>query len=211
VRVDRIEGGPWKQNCFVVASDGEALIIDPGGNAQNIVDHLEREKLKLRAIVNTHGHYDHLGAVVALAARGDAPFFISGREAPIMRGANMLRFIFRSPEKVVVPDDYVDLDQLTGPLEVGGVSIECISTPGHTPGSHCFRIGEHLFTGDTILPRSPGNTRLPGGDEGALMNSLARLRELPPLTLVHPGHGRDMPLGEGLDAVAAQDRRSSRC
>ena len=139
-----------------------------------------------------------------MVRRTGAPLFISDREAPIMRSANLLRFVFRSADKVEVPDAWTDLDPLAGRPDLVPLGLECIPTPGHTPGSFCFRTGGHLFGGDTVLPDAPGNTKLPGGDAEAMDRTLAALHELPPTTLLHPGHGRDLPLHEALDVIATR-------
>lgn len=204
MRVSRLPGGPWKQNCFMVADGGDAVLIDPGGNAAGILAHLSESGLRLQGVLNTHGHFDHLGAVCEVMRQSGAPLFISDQEAPIMRSSNLLRFIFRSTEPVEVPDSWTNLDGLEGMTGDVPLGIECIATPGHTPGSYCFRIGDHLFGGDTVLPRAPGNTMLPGGDALAIEVSLAALRELPPTMVLHPGHGRDQPLHEALHTIAAR-------
>ena len=110
VDVQRMRGGPWGQNCFVVAQDGRALVIDPGGHADEILAELGARDLALIAILNTHGHFDHIGAVQPLVDATGADFYISGKEVPIMKTSNMLRFIFKSKEKVVVPTSFIDLD-----------------------------------------------------------------------------------------------------
>lgn len=199
--VQRLPGGPWGQNAFLVSNGDAALVIDPGGNAADILAVLADRGLSLTAILNTHGHLDHIGAVVALVDATGAPFYISGKEAPIMKSSNMLRFIFKIREKVVVPSQWVDLDLAGGGLSFAGLHVECIATAGHTPGGYCFVIGHHLFSGDTLLRTAPASVDLPGGDRDALNRSLALLATLPRSLVLHPGHGRDTTLGDALDAV----------
>jgi hydroxyacylglutathione hydrolase len=208
VSVTPLPGGPWKQNCYIVAEGSDAVLVDPGGNATSILAYVGENGLRLHGVLNTHGHFDHLGAVCEVLRETGVPFFISGKEAPIMRSSNMLRFIFRSSEPVEVPDSWVDLDGLGGKTGMVPLGIECLATPGHTPGSYCFRYGDHLFGGDTVLPRAPGNTRLPGGDALAMHVSLSALRELPPATVLHPGHGQDQLLHDALDLIAARSSGS---
>ena len=207
MHVERLVGGPWGQNCFVVHSDGHAVLIDPGGatdeSVERILAYLRDRSLELAAIVNTHGHFDHIGGVTPIVAATGAEFVISAREVPIMKSSNMLRFIFKVKERVVVPSTFTDLDELPDTIERGGITIRCIETPGHTPGGHCFVIDGHIFTGDTVLRTMPATSELPGGDAEALAASIALLRTLPPELILHPGHGRDSTLGEALDSLPA--------
>jgi hydroxyacylglutathione hydrolase len=199
--VERIAGGPWGQNAFLVVNGALALLIDPGGRADAVVSLLAARHLTLVAILNTHGHFDHIGAVQPLIESTRASFYISGREAPIMKTSNMLRFIFKSKEMVVVPKVFTDLDLLPEYIELAGLKIRCIQTPGHTPGGYCFMIGKHLFSGDTLLRNMAGIADLPGGDPAALTNSIELLRTLPQEVTLHPGHGQDTTLDEALTSM----------
>jgi glyoxylase-like metal-dependent hydrolase (beta-lactamase superfamily II) len=210
IDVARVPGGPWRENSFLLANAGKAVLIDPGGPADDIIEVLEDAGLALVAILNTHGHFDHIGAVQPLIDILGVPFYISGREVPIMKTSNMLRFIFKSKEKVTVPTSFIDLDTLPEHLQLAGLSIRCIETPGHTPGGYCFYIGAHLFSGDTVLRTMPGTAELPGGDPDALLRSLELLATLPPETILHPGHGADSTLGEALTAIAERPVRQRR-
>ena len=201
--VERLPGGPWGENTFLLVNGSQSLLIDPGGSAGELLSLLSQRQLSLVAIVNTHGHFDHIGAVQPLLDATGAGFYISGREVPIMRGSNLLRFIFKSKEKVVIPTVFTDLDALDGELNLAGVSIQCIETPGHTPGGYCFLIEGHLFSGDTLLRKVPGSTDLPGGDAAALARSIDLLRTLPKTLILHPGHGYDTSLGEALSQLSS--------
>jgi hydroxyacylglutathione hydrolase len=202
MQVRRLPGGPWGQNAFVISRAGAALLIDPGGGADDILAHLRSSGLRLRGILNTHGHFDHVGAVDAVVIATLAPFFISGKEAQILKSANLLRFIFRSPDRVVIPEKFLDLDVEKDNLRSElGFDIRAIPTPGHTPGGYCFLIEDRLFGGDTVLPHTDRNTKLPGGDASATAVSLAMLGALPPDLTLHPGHGRDMRLGDALRLI----------
>lgn len=208
MRVDRLPEGPWRENGFLVVNGDQAILIDPGGNAVETLALLSAEGLRLQAIVNTHGHFDHIGAIHPIMEHLNVPFYISGREWPIMKSSNMLRFIFKSKEKVVVPAAIVDLDQLPGELELAGLRLLCFPTPGHTPGGYCFVVGDHIFSGDTVLSSMPGTSELPGGDAKALAESLEFLATLEPGLILHPGHGRDRTLGEALSLIAAREPKA---
>ena len=166
--VERLPGGPWGQNAFLVVNGSQALLVDPGGAADSVLALLTERKLSLEAIINTHGHFDHIGAVQQLLNATGTTFYISAREVPIMKTSNMLRFIFKSKDKVAVPTVFTDLDLLPETLELAGLSIRCIRTPGHTPGGYCFLIDGHLFSGDTVLSKMSGIADLPGGDRADL-------------------------------------------
>lgn len=199
--VERIAGGPWGQNAFLVVNGSQALLIDPGGRADGVVSLLAERQLTLVAIINTHGHFDHIGAVQPLLEATRASFYISAREVPIMKKSNMLRFIFKSKEMVVVPTVFTDLDLLPEYIELAGLKIRCLLTPGHTPGGYCFMIDKHLFSGDTVLRNMAGIADLPGGDSEALAKSIDLLRTLPQDVTLHPGHGRDTTLEEALASM----------
>jgi hydroxyacylglutathione hydrolase len=199
--VERLPGGPWSENAFLVANGPRALLIDPGGEAEGALALLAGRQLRLEAILNTHGHFDHIGAVQRLTEATGAAFYISAREVPIMKSSNLLRFIFKSKQPVTVPAAFTDLDLLPGELELAGLRIQRLQTPGHTPGGHSFLVEGHLFTGDTLLGASAGPTGLPGGDRAALERSIAHLATLPPGLVLHPGHGRDTTLGEAIEAL----------
>lgn len=208
INVRRVRGGPWGQNCFLVTHDGRALVIDPGGNADEILSVLDARNLALVAILNTHGHFDHIGAVQQLVDVTGAAFYISGKEVPIMKTSNMLRFIFKSKEKVVVPRSFVDLDSSPSDLVFGAMMVRRIETPGHTPGGQCFVIGNHLFSGDTVLRSMPGTAELPGGNAEDLARSLKLLGTLPSGLILHPGHGADTTLGETLELICDRSSRT---
>ena len=201
MNVERLPGGPWGQNAFLVVNGSQSLLIDPGGSADELLQALSLRQISLVGIINTHGHFDHIGGVQPLMDATGAGFYISGRELPIMRGSNLLRFIFKSKEKVVVPTVFTDLDLLNNDLHLVGLAIHCYETPGHTPGGYCFRIDDHLFSGDTLLRKVPGSTDLPGGDAAALARSIDMLRTLPQTLILHPGHGYDTTLGEALSQL----------
>jgi len=207
--IERFPGGPWKQNAFLVVNQGEALVIAPGGSADLIVEALADRKLNLVGILNTHGHFDHIGGVNGLIQKTGATFYISGREIPILKSANMYRYIYKLDAPIVVPKTFVDLDAVTQPMHLAGLSVHALHTPGHTPGSYSFHIDAHLFTGDTMLASAEATTALPGGDRSALLESIEALATLPPATIVHPGHGSDLSLGAALDRMRPTEREGN--
>lgn len=187
--VHTVVSGRWKQNCFVVADpSGAALVIDPGGEADAIVDLVERLGLHPVAIVNTHGHYDHVGAVAELRARFGIPFHLHSGDVRLLRQANLYRMVFDGERSVVVPQVDGDLADVAV-LEVGPFSVEVVPAPGHTPGSVVLLLDGAAFVGDLVLFAEVGRADLPGGSPNELGASFDRLCALPPDTVVHPGHG----------------------
>jgi hydroxyacylglutathione hydrolase len=198
MEVLRIGGGPWNQNCFLVIKENSSVLIDPGGNALGILDVIRSRNLNLLAILNTHGHFDHIGAVHEVVNETSSPFFISGKEKPIMRSSNMLRYIFKHKEKISIPSQFEDLDDCNFDLSFNNLHFRLIRTPGHTPGGFCFVIENHIFTGDTVLSSMPGSAELPGGNVDDLRASLIALASLDGDLTAHLGHGRDTKLSQAL-------------
>ena len=201
--VHRIVTGPWKENCYVVAAGADAIVVDPGGELEAIQAHVEQAKLTVRAVLNTHAHYDHLGAVAGVVAAYDAPFHLHPDDADLLVRANFYRTLFLGEAPITIPT--LDVPLADGDaLRFGALAVEVAHTPGHTPGSVAFAIGDLLFTGDTIMASHLGRTDLPGGDRTTLLDSVARLAAaFAPETTIHPGHGRAAALGAVLPLVDA--------
>lgn len=199
LRIQRFVNGTWRQNCYVVANDAaEAVIIDPGSALDEIVGIVRESDCRPLAILNTHAHYDHIGAVDGLMNHFGIPFYMNGADLDLLRRANLYKLIFDSRESVKVPEVTHDLRSLLPILNIGSFRIRWMATPGHTPGSTCFQIGHHLFTGDTLMGNGAGRTDLPGGNPTEIDASLRMLAALPPDTEMHAGHGRPTTLAAGL-------------
>ena len=198
--VHTIVTGEWRENCYVLRGDGRhAVVIDPGEDTDAIVDYLEKESLAVVAIINTHAHYDHVGSVADIRARHNAPFHLHAGDHRLLKQVNFYRVLFGGKRTIAIPD--VDVDLCACPtLTFGGLTIEVIHTPGHTPGSVSFLTEGCLFSGDTLFGSRVGRTDLPGGDKAALGASVQRLLQLPPETVVFPGHGARASLAEILSA-----------
>lgn len=192
-----IPNGKWKQNCYVVSDDakGCALLIDPGSDAPMIQQQLSNLELTPVAILNTHGHFDHIGAVAALMAHYEIPFYLNPGDFNLLKQANLYKFLFESKDSIVIPEPTKELLPQDAKLQVGCFRVSILFTPGHTKGSTCLQIDNDLFSGDTLLPNGPGRADLPGGDKAALAQSVELLRKLPYASMVWPGHGRPFNLG----------------
>ncbi len=179
VRIDKIVVGPYENNVFVVrcTSTGDAVIID-AANEHDLLLEVSR-RTGVRRVLTTHGHFDHIQAVTAMRDAG-IDVGVASEDAAMLPGYDFV----------------IDDGQLLG---VGELRLEAIHTPGHTPGSTSFLLAGHpvLFTGDTLFPGGPGNTRQPGGDFARIVGSIdARLFTLPADLLVMPGHGLDTTIAD---------------
>ena len=191
-----LTNGKLKQNCYIVSDDntGVTLLIDPGSDAPLIQQEISRNSLTPMAILNTHAHYDHIGAVATLMAQYNIPFYLSSADRKLLKQANVYKLLFESRESIVIPEPTHDLAP-NETIQLDSFEVRLHFTPGHTGGSFCLQIGADLFSGDTLLPNGPGRTDLPGGDKNAMLISLELLRKLPDATAVWPGHGRSFSLG----------------
>ena len=183
--VRMIPVGPLQTNCYLVSdADGTALLVDPGGDGEMLLELVRARDLRLAALLLTHGHFDHTGAVRMLKDATKAPVVASLREKPLLDGSANLPVWLRAPG----PPIEIDIPAREGmPLSFGGIEVKVIETPGHTPGSVSYLIGRWLFSGDTLFAGSVGRTDL-GGSLEDLMPSLEKLTTLPPETIVLPGH-----------------------
>ena len=187
--------GPLGANCFIITRDGTALVIDPGDEADVVAAALDEIAATPQAILVTHGHFDHFGAVEPLARRFAAPVYVGAADAPQMSDPG--RGPLAGFPIEAVSGEMVTLD---GERELElTVPMTAIPTPGHSPGSFTFAMPGHLFSGDLLFQGSVGRTDLPGGSSDTLLNSIAELvRRFPPDTEVHCGHGPDTSLGREL-------------
>lgn len=174
---DTLPLGAYQTNCYILKNGGKALVIDPGYEPDTIASYLRREGLTLEAILLTHGHFDHVGAVKELAAQTDCRVYLHPAETamPPMMTAGKLYYTHTYGEGDV--------------LELAGLSIRVLHTPGHTPGSVCLLCQDVLFSGDTLFSGSCGRTDLPGGDWATIQESLKRLARIEADFTVCPGHG----------------------
>lgn len=173
--------GQLETNCYVVINEDtlECVVIDPGDESNTIMDYIESNNLKCKAIMLTHGHFDHVGAVNAVAEQTGCPVYINKRDEGYKVG--MSGMMFKLPEGGKYYDDG---DVITE----AGLEFKVIATPGHTPGGVSLICENALFTGDTLFRGSCGRTDLPGGDTETELRSVKKLCMLPGDYEVYPGH-----------------------
>ncbi len=191
--------GPLEANCYILYSQGEGIVVDPGWEAQRIGEEVERLGLSIRCIVNTHAHFDHFGASAQLSRQLRAPVAMHPEDLMLLRHPYQREAALSAGyalEEIPEPELLLgDGDEIS----VGKVSFTVIHTPGHTPGSICLYSPGYLITGDTLFAFGIGRTDYPLGDEEALFRSLERLFSLPEQTLVLPGHGEEALLGQCME------------
>ena len=183
--------GPVAENCFLFRRDGSdrALIVDPGDEAPKLLNAIEQIGVTLDAILLTHTHFDHVGAVAPIARATGAEVWVPEIEKPVLADINSY-----VPWPEFGPFESWDAEHtLVGGerLELAGFAIDVLFTPGHSPGHVSFHVPDEqaVFSGDVLFQGSVGRTDLPGGDPQVLMETLKTLAAtLPDETVVHPGH-----------------------
>ena len=183
MNVKKLALGAYQTNCYLLWEGEKAVVIDPGYEPDTILRALDTLGMGLSAILLTHGHFDHVGAVRELAAETGCEVYIHAAEAtlPPMMTAGPLYFT----------RTYGEGDTIS---PIDGMELTVLHTPGHTPGSVCLLYGQHLFSGDTLFQGSCGRVDFPGSSPRDMMASLRRLASLQCDYRVHPGHGESTTL-----------------
>lgn len=194
MKVERLVLGPIDTNCWLVSdgAGGPLVVVDPAGDAPVLLDAVGDSPVE--AVVLTHGHFDHLGAVRRLMVATGAPLMVHRLDADAAADP-VANLAYMGGEKVCAPvaDRLLeDGDE----IRAGAVTLTVLLTPGHTPGSICLYAPGHLLSGDTLFADSVGRCDLPGGDARALAASIRdKLVDLPDDTRVYPGHGAETTIG----------------
>ncbi len=189
--------GPLETNAYVIVDEGsrQALLVDPGLESETIYDVICAEGLELRAIVNTHGHFDHVCGNAFFKAKTGAPILLHQEDVAMMQQApqQAMAFGFRVPT-LPPPDRLLSEGDA---VVVGESRVHVLHTPGHTPGGICLCGDGFALVGDTLFANSIGRTDLVGGSLEILLTSIrTKLLPLPDETVVYPGHGPVTTIGE---------------
>lgn len=193
--VNTIVVGPLQVNCYFIGceSTGRALVVDPGADGERILAAVQVAGFEIDTIVNTHGHFDHIGANRFLVQKTGAQLLIHSGDLALLRNAREHAAIYGlSAETSPEPDRLLEEGD---EVAVGTLRFKVLHTPGHSPGGICLYGQGHLFVGDTLFAGSVGRTDLPGGSHQQLIAMIhEKLLTLPGETIVHPGHGPDTDL-----------------
>ena len=196
MKVDTFVTGPFQENCYLVVDErsGDAVIVDPGEDGEDLIAAVRAANVTLRAIWLTHAHVDHVGAVAALKRVWAVPIYLHAAELPLYRNATRQATKYGlTIEQPPEPDRFFEAGMS---LAVGGLEFSVLHAPGHAPG-HVVIHGEGIaLVGDCLFAGSVGRTDLPFSNTAELARSLAVITALPPDTRVLPGHGPPTTIGE---------------
>lgn len=189
MKIDTIVVGALQSNCFIVYDEDshDAIVVDPGDEAEKIISLIEDRKLKVSRIVCTHAHFDHVGAVTTLKEKTGAAVMLHKGDLDIYMRADKQGALWGFHiEQPPAPDMFM----LEGDeVAVGRFRLKVLHTPGHSPGGICLYGEGVILTGDTIFAGSVGRTDFPGGSLTELKRSFAGIIALPAETRIFPGHG----------------------
>ncbi|PLY02685.1 MAG: MBL fold metallo-hydrolase [Desulfuromonas sp.] len=196
MRIKIFPVGPLQVNCSILVCEesGQAVVIDPGEDGELILQELERQQAALKIVVNTHGHFDHIGANAALIDATGAELMIHSADLPVLQQAATHAQIYGlnfvpspEPTRLLEEGDRV---------EAGTIGLAVLHVPGHSPGAICLVADRDVFVGDCLFASSIGRTDLPGGNHDQLISGIReKLLVLPDDMVVHPGHGPDTTIG----------------
>lgn len=198
MKVKAFSLGPLGTNCYVLSKDHECIIFDPSGESNEIIKHMEENSLIPQAILLTHAHFDHIGALNDLRKKYELDVYLHKAEKDWLENPELNRsVIFFGEEHAIISERPEHLLE-EGTLKVGNFEMEVIHTPGHSPGSVTFIFQDNKFiiSGDVLFPMGIGRTDLPDGSIEELARSISeKLYQLPDNFIVYPGHNVPTEIG----------------
>ena len=203
MQIKTLVTGPFQTNTYLVWSGEQekTILIDPGEEADRLIQEIEGQNLQLGLILATHAHLDHVGAAEELRRWSGVPFCLPSGEKEVLGWLPESCLLFGVAEyaqpqvDLWLGPDLSSLREVFAQDQLGDLDVVVHASPGHSPGGVCYQIGEHWFVGDTLFQGSVGRVDLPGGDWQTLQGSLRALLELPDDTPVYPGHGPQTTIG----------------
>ncbi len=197
MKVKKVVVGIFEVNCYILwdEKDKEAIVVDPGEEGERIIEVIRKDSLKIRSIVNTHTHIDHIGANDFLREKTEAPLLAHSADVFLLQNAELnLSTLTGKDRSFSLPDRVLEEGD---EIRVGGFSLRILHTAGHTPGSICLYGDNKLFSGDTLFAGGIGRTDLAGGNYKELQKSIKdKILTLPDEVIVYPGHGPSTTVGK---------------
>ena len=182
MKIETIPSGAFATNCYILEDQGTVLVMDPTGKAQRILDRLQG-RVPL-AIILTHGHFDHIGAVDELVRQFHCPVYVHPEDQILLEDETL-----NSMAQMTAHVRSQTRPLIEGTMKLGTIEFQVIEAPGHTPGSVLIVIGQDCFCGDVIFEGSIGRTDLPLGNDSQMRQTLKMIRTLNPQLRLYPGHG----------------------
>jgi len=185
IRIERLILSPYETNCYIVVckKTRQSLVVDAPADASSIIETLKGTEPKY--ILLTHDHYDHTGTLASLRSRLKVPLAAHAADSAALK----------TPPEISLADG----DTIT----LGNLKVTALHTPGHTPGSLCFKIGKYLIAGDTIFPGGPGHTESPDDFRQIVTAITGKILTLPDDTVIYPGHGEGTTVNKSKEEYAA--------
>ncbi|MBQ8580140.1 MAG: MBL fold metallo-hydrolase [Oscillospiraceae bacterium] len=192
LKIHTLTLGLYQTNCYIIHDENSTAcaVIDPGYDAQRILRETQALDLRIEAILLTHGHFDHVGAVKDIAQAANCAVWM--HQSDYSPEKHPMRMMLYPLADTVSP--VIHFCEEGEEILAGGLAIDTLHTPGHTWGSVCYVCGDAMFSGDTLFRGACGRTDLPGGDWATILQSLQRLKEMDADLRVFPGHGEETTL-----------------